>query len=294
MATPGYGGVARRWLLVAVLVALSGGLALAADTPPQLNWQGSWQPGGLLVADLPVGYQLHWQGTPLAVDSQQRLLFGLPRDATDTVTFTLVRSADGREWPLRHPLTPRSYPVQRVDGVPQQTVTPPPEQLRRIRREAALVAAARSASLTEPLYASGFRAPAQGPITGVYGSQRIYNGTPGRPHYGVDYAAPEGTAVVAPAAGVVVLAEPDLFYSGGTVIVDHGYGLNSSFLHMSALAVAVGDRLEAGAAIGEVGASGRATGPHLDWRMNWGAVRIDPQLVLQALPALANQSSISR
>ncbi len=289
MVITSFGGAGlRRWLLTALLITLSGGSALAADEPPQLNWRGSWQAGGLLVAELPAGYQLHWQGASLAVDSQRRVLFGLPRDATDTVVLTLQRSADGRQWPLSYPLTPRSYAISRVDGVPQQTVTPPPERLARIRREAALVAAARARSINQPFYASGFSVPAAGRISGVYGSQRVYNGVAGRPHYGVDYAAGHGAAVVAPAAGVVVLAEPDLFYSGGTVIVDHGYGLFSSFLHMSALAVVVGDQLAAGDAIGKVGASGRATGPHLDWRMNWGAVRIDPQLVLQALPALAN------
>jgi murein DD-endopeptidase MepM/ murein hydrolase activator NlpD len=124
-----------------------------------------------------------------------------------------------------------------------------------------------------------------GPITGVYGSQRVYNGVPKNPHYGVDYAAPTGTEVVAPAAGIVRLAHPDLFYSGGTMIIDHGHGLSSSFLHLSGLLVAEGARVTRGQPIALVGATGRATGPHLDWRMNWHQQRIDPQLVLETLPS---------
>ena len=128
------------------------------------------------------------------------------------------------------------------------------------------------------------RLPATGRISGVYGSQRVYNGTPGSPHYGVDVAVPTGHPVRAPGPGRVTLAEPDLFYSGGTVILDHGYGLSSSFLHMSALHVKVGDEVSTGDLIGEVGATGRATGPHLDWRMSWLNQRIDPQLLVPAMP----------
>lgn len=280
------------WAVAFALLAFTGASKAepiaAIGPPPALSWQGSWQPGGLLVTTLPVGYRLYWRGQPLPIDQQRRVLFGLSRDAQARVALDLERVADGAQWPLSYALAERSYDIQRVDGVPQQTVTPPPERLERIRREAALVTAARASSVDESLYVSGFSRPANGRISGVYGSQRVYNGVAGRPHYGVDYAAGHGAPVMAPAAGVVVLAEPDLFYSGGTVILDHGYGLFSSFLHMSALSVAVGQRLAAGAPIGEVGASGRATGPHLDWRMNWGAVRIDPQLVLQALPAAGN------
>ena len=134
-------------------------------------------------------------------------------------------------------------------------------------------------------FLAGFRKPLEGPVTGVYGSQRVYNGTPKNPHYGVDYAAPAGTIVRAPAAGVVQLAHSDLFYSGGTLIMDHGFGLNSSFLHLSAVLVSVGQEVKQGDPIGKVGSTGRATGPHLDWRMNWLNVRIDPQLVMESLPA---------
>lgn len=175
----------------------------------------------------------------------------------------------------------REYRIQRVEGVPQRTVTPPEEQLERIRRERALVSAAKAQRIARPdwlMQIDGqYQWPVKGPISGVYGSQRVYNGKPGSPHYGVDIAVPTGTDVHAPASGRVTLAEEDLFYSGGTVILDHGYGLSSSFLHMSRIDVKVGDELSPGDLIGGVGATGRATGPHLDWRMSWRNRRVDPQ-----------------
>ena len=140
---------------------------------------------------------------------------------------------------------------------------------------------------------AGFQWPAIGPISGVYGSQRIYNGTPRSPHYGVDVAVPTGTPVLAPSSGVVTLAEPDLFYSGGTIILDHGFRLSSSFLHLSKVHVAVGQEVKQGELIGEVGATGRATGPHLDWRMSWRNQRIDPQLLAPPMPAQVPASSPS-
>ena len=182
----------------------------------------------------------------------------------------------------------REYRLQEITGVPQQTVTPSEEHLERIRAERAKVRAAKAQRLALD---DGFRAvrdgfawPVTGRISGVYGSQRIYNGTPGTPHYGVDVARPTGTPVTAPAAGRVTLAEPDLFYSGGTVILDHGYGLSSSFLHLSEVSVSVGDQLVPGDLIGAIGATGRATGPHLDWRMSWFNQRIDPELLVPPMP----------
>jgi murein DD-endopeptidase MepM/ murein hydrolase activator NlpD len=185
-------------------------------------------------------------------------------------------------------VSPRDYKIQRVEGVPQKTVTPPPEQTARIKRERALVGAAKGQRLPRPDLLqgalSGFAWPVQGPISGVYGSQRYYNGEPRSPHYGVDVAVPTGTPVLAPTAGVITLAEPDLFYSGGTVILDHGYGLSSSFLHMSKVSVETGQEVSAREPIGEVGATGRATGPHLDWRMSWRRQRVDPQLLAPPMP----------
>ena len=138
-------------------------------------------------------------------------------------------------------------------------------------------------------FAGEFQWPLIGPITGVFGSQRVYNGVPKRPHYGVDVAAPVGTPVSTPAPGTVTLAHADMFYSGGTLIIDHGYGVSSTLMHLSKVLVAVGDEVVPGDIVAEVGAAGRATGPHLDWRMNWLNVRIDPQLLVSPMPMPAQQ-----
>lgn len=175
----------------------------------------------------------------------------------------------------------RHYEVQRVEGVDMSRVTPPDSVTERIQREAALVWRARAAGLELPNWRSeSFVRPVEGPVTGVYGSERYYNGIPRSPHWGIDYAAPKGTAVKAPAGGTVVLAEPDLYYSGGTIVVDHGGGLTSSFLHLSRLLVRPGDVIAQGDIIAEVGSTGRSTGPHLDWRMNLHGERVDAALWL--------------
>ena len=212
-------------------------------------------------------------------------LLGLGRDMPRANTLTITTDDTCVQ---EVAVTVRQYRLQEITGVPQQTVTPSEEHLERIRAERAKVGRAKAQRLSRD---DGFRAvrdgfvwPVTGRISGVYGSQRIYNGTPGTPHYGVDVARPTGTPVTAPAAGVVTLAEPDLFYSGGTVILDHGYGLSSSFLHLSEVSVAVGDQLGPGDLIGAIGATGRATGPHLDWRMSWFNQRIDPQLLVPPMP----------
>ncbi|TCO75896.1 M23 family metallopeptidase [Chromatocurvus halotolerans] len=213
---------------------------------------------------------------------------GFGRNAAARSLLVVEQEDPGKRCEQALTVATREYRIDRVEGVPQRTVTPPPVQLERIRRERELVAAAKRQRIERPDWLlqvdGGFDWPATGRISGVYGSQRVYNGEPGNPHYGVDVAVPTGTPVLAPAAGVVTLAEDDLFYSGGTVILDHGYRLSSSFLHMSRILVSVGDELAQGDLIGEVGATGRATGPHLDWRMSWRQERVDPQLLVPPMP----------
>ena len=161
------------------------------------------------------------------------------------------------------------------------TVDPPPEVAERIRREQARVAAARTEDRPLTGFAQHFTWPVEGRISGRFGRARVYNGKPGSPHSGMDIATPRGTPIKAPAAGVVTLADPDLYITGGTVLIDHGHGIGSNFLHMSRLDVEAGDSVEQGQVIGAVGATGRATGPHLHWGMTWFTTRIDPQLVLE-------------
>jgi murein DD-endopeptidase MepM/ murein hydrolase activator NlpD len=148
-----------------------------------------------------------------------------------------------------------------------------------------LIAAVRAKDTDRSWFADPFRWPASGRISGVYGSQRILNGEPRRPHFGVDIAAPVGTPVHAPNGGVVALAESDLYYTGGTVMLDHGHGITSVFSHLSSVDVEVGGRVSPGDFIGRIGATGRATGAHLDWRVNWFSERLDPQLLVGPMPA---------
>ena len=147
-----------------------------------------------------------------------------------------------------------------------------------------MVASARARRDQRTDYAAPFAWPARGRISGVYGSQRILNGEPRRPHFGVDVAAPTGTPVYAPAPGIVTLAHEDMYFSGGTLIIDHGHGLSSSFLHLSEILVEAGTYVSRGDLIARIGATGRASGPHLDWRMNWLDRRVDPQRLVKGLP----------
>ena len=270
-------------LMVSVLSASA--MAEPAANVACLELQGQLVQGGLIWGRVTPGSQVSIDGQPLEVLADGTTFAGFGRDA-GTKAELRVEGADNCSQTLH--ISKREYKIQRVEGVPSRTVTPPKEQLDRIARERALVAAAKGRRIDRPDILSetlaGFVWPVQGPISGVYGSQRVYNGKPGSPHYGIDVAVPTGTPVHAPAPGVVTLAEGDLFYSGGTVILDHGYKLSSSFLHMSKVTVEVGQVIAAGDLIGEVGATGRATGPHLDWRMSWGPHRIDPQLLVPPMP----------
>jgi murein DD-endopeptidase MepM/ murein hydrolase activator NlpD len=265
------------WRAAALLV-LAGPLAA-------LELNGELQQGGMVLGQVAPGAGLNLDGKPVKVAPDGRFVIGFGREAPARATLEVRNGGEVSEHVLA--VAPRQFRIQRIEGVPQRTVTPDPQDLDRIRAEARLVKAARANSSEQMAFAEPFRWPLLGPITGVYGSQRIYNGTPGNPHYGVDVAAPVGTPVVAPAAGRVVLAHPDMFYSGGTLIIDHGYGVNSTFIHLSRILVEVGDEVAAGDAVAEVGATGRATGPHLDWRINWFDVRLDPQLVVGPMPGPA-------
>ncbi len=178
----------------------------------------------------------------------------------------------------------REYDIQRIEGLPKRMVTPTKKDLERIRAEAARARKARQLDSPRTDFLTGFAWPAKGRISGIYGSQRILNGQPRRPHFGVDVAAPVGTPVYAPADGVVTMVHPDMYFSGGTLIVDHGHGLSSSFLHLSRILVNEGQAVKRGDLVAEIGATGRVTGAHLDWRMNLFTTRIDPQLLVEPMP----------
>ncbi|PHS73277.1 MAG: peptidase [Porticoccus sp.] len=249
-----------------------------------LELKGELVQGGMLIGRVTPGEQVEVMGRSVRVDDQGLFVFGLGRDAPAEIKLTHTNGAN-EVTTFSYAVEQRVYREQRVEGVPQKTVTPPPEVLERIRREATLVREARTVDDRRTDFLSGFVKPLEGPITGVYGSRRVYNGTPGNPHYGLDIAAPTGTEVFAPAPGVVTLVHREMFYSGGTLLIDHGYGISSTFIHLSELLVEEGQQVGPGDPIARVGATGRATGPHLDWRINWFDVRLDPALVLDQFPA---------
>lgn len=268
-------------LVAIILVCIAAAVKLQASP---MTLQGSLQQGSLLLGTVEMGSTAFYRDQVLPVTASGQFLLGLGRDAPSSIELRIV-DAEGLQTVQKFAVAKREYRIQRVNGVPAKTVNPPAADLARIRNDSALVKSARREITAREDFLDGFQIPLDGPITGVYGSQRVYNGVPKNPHYGVDYAAPTGTRVLSPAAGIVRLAHLDMFYSGGTLIVDHGHGLSSSFLHLSDILVAEGSRVSRGQPIAKVGATGRATGPHLDWRMNWHSERIDPQLVLETLPA---------
>jgi murein DD-endopeptidase MepM/ murein hydrolase activator NlpD len=237
----------------------------------------------MVTGRVPAGSRLRLGERDVRVAADGRFVFGLDRDAPAEITLQLVL-ADGRDWQETHPVRSREYRIQRVTGIAERIMKPSEADQQRIAEEARLAAAARTRDDDRTDFLQSFIWPTTGPVTGVYGSQRYYNGVPGRPHYGVDVGVPTGTPVVAPAAGIVTLAHPDMFYSGGTLIIDHGHGISSTLMHLSAVLVRVGERVEQGQLVARTGASGRASGPHLDWRMNWFGERIDPQLLVPPMP----------
>ena len=262
------------WLVIAV--------ALISATPAvAVELRGPLTQGGLIVGTAEPGSAVTFDGRALRVDPTTGIfVFGIGRDHGARAEL-VVTHRDGETATRVLEIAPRQWQIERIDGLPPRKVTPSQQDLARIRREGALITAARSRDSHSTAFAGGFILPTEGRFSGRYGSQRILNGEPRRPHLGIDIAAPESTPVVAAAAGEVVLAEADLFFTGGTVVIDHGHGITTIYSHLASLDVAMGDQVAQGASVGTVGATGRATGPHLDWRVNWFNVRLDPELVLQ-------------
>ena len=250
--------------------------AIAGNSELVLN--GQLTQGSLIRGQLPAGSKVQLDGNTLQQNAQGKFVFGFDRsaDLEHTLSWQLP---NGQQGSRTLSLAERDYVTQRIDGLDQKMVTPPDAVLKRIRKDSVNVAKARASTSDLDAVFTGFIWPAEGPITGVYGSQRILNGKPSRPHYGVDVGAPTGTEVVAPASGTVTLAD-DLYYSGNTIVLDHGMGVFSSFLHLDSMTVTPGDTVSQGDKLGEIGATGRATGAHLDWRINLHKQRLDPALLV--------------
>lgn len=266
-------------LLVGIMLSAAVSAQIPTDLLVELPQQVSQ--GALVTGRVPPGSSVSFEGRALRVSGAGDIVFGLGRDAATKATVTIVLP-DGKR--ILHTLAvkARSYQIERINGLPDATVNPSAAQLARMQRDEQLVIAARLKDDARTDYLGGFIQPVPNRrFTGFYGSQRVLNGEPKRPHFGLDMAAPSGTPVVAPAGAIVTMAERDLFLTGGTVTLDHGHGVNTTYLHLSRVDVRVGERVEKGARIGAVGMTGRATGPHLCWRLNWFLERLDPELVLK-------------
>jgi len=281
----------RVWAILSLFISAPFIVLAADDTRLKAEIKlisGQAMQGGLMIFQTRPEAIITLDGIALPVSPEGRFVVGFHRDDT-AAQLLQATDKDGRTASIT--LTPqiRIWDIQRIDNLPTNMVSPPADVIARIQKDIKNVKAARAKiSDFDDVLENGFIWPVWGRISGIYGSQRILNGQPRQPHYGIDIALPEGVAVRAAAAGQVTMAE-DLYFTGGTIIIDHGYGLNSTYSHLLDMQVKVGDIVPRGQVIGSVGSTGRSTGPHLDWRINWQNKRLDPQLIsgplLPALPA---------
>ncbi len=254
-------------------------LLFTCITASAIELTGTAVQGGLIFGKADPGSTVSLDGDAVVLSEKGNFVIGFGRDETGTRELQVI-SPGAQVFRKNLVVKAREYAIERVDGLPPATVTPDPTASARIREDARMVATARKHRDQQAYYRQGFEWPAKGRISGVYGSQRVLNGEPRRPHFGLDIAAPEGAEVYAPADGLITMAHPDMYFSGGTIILDHGQGLSSTFLHLSKILVEAGSFVRQGDLIGLIGSTGRASGPHLDWRMNWLNRRVDPQPLL--------------
>ncbi|RTR36507.1 M23 family metallopeptidase [Shewanella canadensis] len=263
-------------------------LLISSEVSAQVLLTGQMEQGALIRGQVTPGTTAFLNGEALKVTPQGDFAFGFSRDAELKQELKLVYP-DGLTQIKPLSLLAKKYKIDRLTGISKKIMKPDPKAQARAAKDSKQVKAARAQFSDKTAFSQEFIWPLTGRISGVYGSQRVYNGKPGNPHYGVDVAAKTGTVVVAPADGKISLSVPDMFYSGGTIILDHGYGVSSSFLHLSKLYVKEGQEIKQGQPIAEVGATGRVTGPHLDWRVNWYQMRLDPVTIVPSMATVLKQ-----
>jgi len=256
-------------------------LSLTAQAEIQLS--GEIKQGGLIIGKTQPNSKVMLNKRILPVSTSGDYVFAFSRNDTKEYLLKITDPNGTVEQKTLLP-TKRDYKISRVEGISKKIMNPNKKANVRAKQDSIAIKKVRKISSDLTDFSQGFIAPRSSRITGVYGSQRFYNGVPKNPHYGVDYAGAIGAPVKSPADGKILLWVPDMFYSGGTLVIDHGHGITSNFLHLSASLVKVGDIVKQGQVIAKVGNSGRVTGPHLDWRMNWHNVRFDPQLAMKVRP----------
>ena len=243
------------------------------------EFKGKFIQGHFILGKTDPGSNVWVDDQKVRVTKDGFFVFGLGRDRKYDVTITLQKK-DKKEKIIKKVIK-RKYKIQKIDGLPEKKVTPPKELYERIKKENKIIASARSVNSNLEFFKKKFINPLDKAIvTGVYGSQRVLNGKPRWPHYGVDFAAKEGTEIKAMLDGIATMVESDLFYTGGTLIFDHGHGISTLYMHMKNIYVEKGQKVKQGDIIGTVGSTGRSTGAHLDIRLNWFGIRLDPATVL--------------
>lgn len=265
------------------VISIACGFLISQNTIAETLLTNNLKQGALIVGKTESTNIVKLNNKLLTVSSNGDFVFGFGRDEDKTHTLT-VTSKDGVTETKTLMPQKREYNIQRINGIKKSIMQPNPKAVTRSRKDNSQIGKARKTASGLTSFSQGFIPPIEGAVTGVYGSQRVFNGVKKRPHFGLDYAGKIGDPVKAPADGEVLLFVPDMFYSGGTMIIDHGHGVTSTFLHLSKSLVKAGDIVQKGQVIASVGASGRATGPHLDWRINWFNVRLDPAYVLKLKP----------
>lgn len=267
----------RHHILALCVMVMAGQSAIALEI-----YNGHATQGGMVIIQTDPQAELTIDNQPLAVAKNGLAVIGFHRDDDAPVTL-MARYPDGQRETLTLTPATRQFKEQRIDGLPQNMVTPPQDVLDRIARDRKAVSDARAVISDLTGWQQDFIWPSHGIITGIYGSRRILNGQPRAPHYGIDIAADTGTPVKAPADGIITMVD-DLYFTGTTIIMDHGHGISSTFLHLEKAHISVGRFVKQGDIIGEVGSSGRSTGAHLDWRINWFSKRLDPALLAGPMP----------
>jgi len=246
-----------------------------------VEFKGKFLQGHFIIGITEPGSKIIVDKKEVKVSEDGYFVFGIDRDRKFDVTITKI--SNGKKEKIIKRVLKRKYNIQRIDGLEESKVTPPEEVYQRIKAENNRIGEARAINSDLTFFKDQFIMPVEGIISGVYGSQRILNGKPRWPHYGIDIAAKKGTKIKSSGTGVVTMAEDDLYYTGGTVIMDHGHGISTIYSHLETVLVSVGDKINQGDIIGTVGSTGRSTGPHLDFRINWFQTRLDPMSVLPDL-----------